>query len=123
MPMEYRRVGSNEWVLSGSTSGSIGRPCLSVEISNQSKSAISPDIFELNQWSNLIGVHDGSKMILYMDGAKVAENLDATGIVNETGSNLFFGKYRDSNPIFLIFQLMMSVSTIVHYLRRKFVAL
>ena len=92
--------GSNEWVLSGSTSGSIGRPCLSVEISNQYKSAISPDIFGLNQWSNLIGVHDGSKMILYMDGAKVAENLDATGIVNETGSNLFFGKYRDSNPIF-----------------------
>jgi formylglycine-generating enzyme required for sulfatase activity/N-acetylneuraminic acid mutarotase len=92
--------GSNEWILSGSASGSIGRPVLSVEISNQSKSAISPDIFGLNQWSNLIGVHDGSKIILYMDGVKVAENLDAIGIVNETGSNLFFGKYRDSNPIF-----------------------
>ena len=84
----------------GSTSRAIGRPCISVEISNQLKSAMSPDMFGLNQWSNLIGVHDGSKMMLYMDGVKVAENLDAIGIVNETGSNLFFGKYRDSNPIF-----------------------
>ncbi len=92
-------LGSNEWFLSTSTSSQIGRPSFGLEISNQNMLAIAPSVLAINIWVHLVGVYEGTKSNLYLDGIKIAE-INANGTLNETGANLLFGKYRPSSPIF-----------------------
>ena len=35
-----------------------------------------------------------------MNGSLVSQNVGSSGSINETGRDLYFGKYRDSNSIF-----------------------
>ena len=54
----------------------------------------------LNEWIHLVGVRESTHTKLFMNGSLVSQNVGSSGSVNETGRNLYFGKYRDSNSIF-----------------------
>ena len=104
---------------SSSTSGEIGKPNFSYEVANQTFKSTSSSVMGLNEWIHLVGVRESTHTKLFMNGSLVSQNVGSSGSVNETGRNLYFGKYRDSNSIFLIFQSMMHAFTTGHYLHPK----
>ena len=48
----------------------------------------------------LAGVRDGQNLRLYLDGQLIGEETGAAGAVNNTGRNLFFGRFKDVGPIY-----------------------
>ncbi len=47
----------------------------------------------LNQWNHIVGIYDGSKMQLYINGVFEAE-IDKTGSINQTAEPLTFGSHK-----------------------------
>jgi formylglycine-generating enzyme required for sulfatase activity len=92
--------GTNQWFLSSSTSGEIGKPNFSYEVANQRFKSTSSSVMGLNEWIHLVGVRESNHTKLFMNGSLISQNVGSSGSVNETGRNLYFGKYRDSNSIF-----------------------
>ena len=92
--------GTNQWLLSSSTSGEIGKPNFSYEVANQTFKSTSSSVMGLNKWIHLVGVRESTHTKLFMNGSLLSQNVGSSGSVNETGRNLYFGKYRDSNSIF-----------------------
>ena len=92
--------GTNQWLLSSSTSGEIGKPSFWYEVANQSFKSVSPSVMGLNEWIHLVGVRESTHTKLFMNGSLVSQNVGSSGSINETGRDLYFGKYKDSNSIF-----------------------
>ena len=92
--------GSNQWVLSSSTSGEIGKPTFRMEVANQTFKSTSSSVMGLNEWIHLVGVRESTHTKLFMNGSLVSQNVGSSGSINETGRDLYFGKYKDSNSIF-----------------------
>ena len=92
--------GTNQWLLSSSTSGEIGKPNFSYEVANQTFKSTSSSVMGLNEWVYLVGVRESTHTKLFMNGSLVSQNVGSSGSINETGRDLYFGKYRDSNSIF-----------------------
>ena len=81
---------------------------LSYEVANQTFKSTSSSVMGLNEWIHLVGVRESTHTKLFMNGSLVSQNVGSSGSVNETGRNLYFGKYRDSNSIFSNISILLS---------------
>ena len=91
---------SNEWIFTTTTTGQIGQPNFSVEIGNTNHKSVKPSYFNIGEWAQITGVRKDTDLYLYFNGNEVSKKENVIGSINETGRNLNFGKYRESDPIF-----------------------
>jgi hypothetical protein len=71
-----------------------------LDINNQYDYATSVNCsltpYVIGNWYHIVGTYDGSKIRFYLNGIAV-DSSSYTGQMTDSGQNLFFGKYGNSN--------------------------